>query len=159
MIEGWLFVLTLVAALGCGLTAGVFFAFSTFVMRALGRLPPAQGIAAMQAINVAAITPLFMTALFGTGALCVVAAVAALLLRSGPSAAWLFAGSAIYLAGAIAVTMACNVPRNNALARVAPDSADGARLWTGYVAGWTGWNHVRTVACLAAAAALTMALR
>jgi uncharacterized membrane protein len=38
MIEGFLFVLTLVTALGCGLIAGVFVAFSTFVMRALARL-------------------------------------------------------------------------------------------------------------------------
>jgi len=46
-----LFGLTLVSALGCGLTAGVFFAFSSFVMKALGRIQPAQGIAAMQSIN------------------------------------------------------------------------------------------------------------
>jgi uncharacterized membrane protein len=39
--------LTVVTALGCGLNAGALFAFSTFVMRALGRLPAAQGIAAM----------------------------------------------------------------------------------------------------------------
>jgi uncharacterized membrane protein len=49
---GFFFVLTVVAALGCGLNAGVFFAFSSFVMAALRRLPPAQGIAAMQSINV-----------------------------------------------------------------------------------------------------------
>src|SRR5258705_6992637 len=39
-------------ALGAGLVAGVFFAFSSFVMAALARLPPAQAIAAMQSINV-----------------------------------------------------------------------------------------------------------
>ena len=61
-MEGFLFVLTLFAALGCGVVAGVFFAFSTFVMRALARLPARQGIAAMQAINVAAVTPAFMMA-------------------------------------------------------------------------------------------------
>ena len=46
--------LTLVTALGCGLNAGVFFAFSGFVMNGLRRLPAAQGIAAMQSINVTA---------------------------------------------------------------------------------------------------------
>ena len=40
------------AVLGCGLVAGIFFAFSTFVMRALGRRPAGEGIAAMQAINI-----------------------------------------------------------------------------------------------------------
>ena len=34
---GILYPLTLVAAIGCGLMAGVFFAFSSFVMKALAR--------------------------------------------------------------------------------------------------------------------------
>jgi uncharacterized membrane protein len=41
-----LFILTLLAALGCGLIAGVF------VMKAPTRLPTSHGIAAMQSINV-----------------------------------------------------------------------------------------------------------
>ncbi len=158
MIDRVLFPLTLVSALGCGLAAGVFFAFSVFVMHALNRLPPAQGIAAMQAINVAAITPLFMLALFGTAATCVVLAVSSLLRWHEPAAVYLLVGSVLYLVGAILVTIAFNVPRNDALAAVAPDSADGARLWTGYVAGWTAWNHVRTVAALAATASFIIAL-
>lgn len=43
--DGLLFALKLVSALGCGLIAGVFFAFSSFVMKALGRLAPAEGMA------------------------------------------------------------------------------------------------------------------
>lgn len=65
-MDGFLAVLTVVTALGCGLNAGVFFAFSSFVMKALARLQPAQGIAAMQSINLVAVTPAFMAALFGT---------------------------------------------------------------------------------------------
>jgi uncharacterized membrane protein len=61
-LDALLFALTLFAALGCGLIAGVFFAFSAFVMKALGRLPPAEGIAAMQSINIAVINPVFLTA-------------------------------------------------------------------------------------------------
>jgi uncharacterized membrane protein len=57
------------------------------------------------------------------------------------------------------VTMAFNVPRNNALAAVDPASPEGVRVWAGYLPGWTAWNHVRTVAALAAAASLTLALR
>ena len=128
-------------------------------MQALARLPPAQGIAAMQSINVAAITPVFMGALFGTAALCAVLAVVALSMWGEPGAAWVLVGGLLYLVGAIAVTMAFNVPRNNALAAVVPESAEGAGLWARYVTEWTAWNHVRTGACLAAAAALTMALR
>ena len=52
--------LTLCAALGCGLMAGVFFAFSAFIMKALTRLPPRDGIAAMQSMNVAVLNPWFL---------------------------------------------------------------------------------------------------
>src|SRR6185436_10873289 len=40
--------LTIGTAVGSGLVGGVLFGFSTFVMRALDRLPAAQGLAAMQ---------------------------------------------------------------------------------------------------------------
>lgn len=153
-----LFPLTLVAALGCGLVAGVLFAFSVFVMPALHRLPPAQGIAAMQSINVAAITPLFMLALFGTAAGCVALTISSLVRWHEPGAWYLLIGSVLYLVGTMIVTIAFNVPRNDALAAVAPDSAAGASLWAGYITGWTAWNHVRTIAALAAAASLTLAL-
>jgi uncharacterized membrane protein len=48
------------AALGSGLMAGLYFAFSTAVMPALGGLPQEQGIAAMQKINAAILNPLFL---------------------------------------------------------------------------------------------------
>src|SRR5205823_10851570 len=43
MIDSLLFALTIFSTLGCGLIAGVFFAFSAFVMNALARLPPSAG--------------------------------------------------------------------------------------------------------------------
>lgn len=149
--------LTLATALGCALMAGVFFAFSTFVMRALARLPPAQGIAAMQSVNVAAIRPAFMTLFLGTAAACLFLAVSSALTWRRPGAVYLLLGSLLYLVGGFLVTIVFNVPRNDALAAVDPASAAGARLWQCYVTGWTAWNHVRTVACLAAAALLTIA--
>jgi len=50
-------ILVTLAALGCGLVGGIFFAFSTFIMKALKRLPPYQGIESMQAINITVINP------------------------------------------------------------------------------------------------------
>jgi uncharacterized membrane protein len=150
-------VLTFAAALGAALVAGIFFAFSSFVMKALARIPPVQGIAAMQSINVVVINPVFMAAFLGTGAICAALAVLSLLRWSEPGSALRLAGSGLYLVGTLGVTMAKNVPRNDALARVDPESDEGARVWVGYVAGWTAWNHVRTAAAAAAAAALTLA--
>ena len=158
MIDDLLVALTLITALGCGLVAGILYAFSSAVMKALARLPAAQGIAAMQSINVVVINPWFMGAFLGTAAGCVLVAVISLLRWSGPGAVYLLSGGMVYLIGTILVTMASNVPRNNALAAVEPQSADGATLWAGYVISWTAWNHVRTAAALAAAGLLTFAL-
>ena len=149
--------LTLVTVLGCGLSAGVFFAFSGFVMKALARLPAAHGIAAMQAINVAAVSVAFMLALFGTAAACVALGGWALAEWGQPFAPYLLAGSALYLAGVIAPTVGYHVPRNEALATVEPTVAAAAQ-WRRYVRQWTAWNHLRAAAPLAAAAALTWAL-
>jgi uncharacterized membrane protein len=152
------FALKFFAALGCGLVAGVFFAFSTFVMSALARLQPAQGIAAMQSINITAINPLFMMALFGTAAACIFLAFSSLLRWHQPGAAYLLVGSLLYLVGTVGVTIVFNVPLNDALARVDPGSTDGASLWVSYLANWTFWNYIRTAAALAGAASLTIAL-
>ncbi|HYG65389.1 MAG TPA: anthrone oxygenase family protein [Thermoanaerobaculia bacterium] len=154
----WLFALTLVSALGCGLIAGAFFAFSSFVMSALGRLPPASGIAAMQSINIVVINPVFLGVFLGTAAACLGVLISAFLRWPAPGTSYAIAGSALYIAGTFLVTMAFNVPRNNMLAAVDPASHGGARVWAGYLVTWTRWNHVRTAAALAAAALLIMAL-
>ncbi len=152
------FSLKLVAALGCWLVAGVFFAFSSFVMNALARLQPPQGIAAMQAINITVINPLFMTAFLGTAVACTLVAIASLSAWHQPGAVCLLLGSLLYLVGTVLVTIVFNVPLNEALAKVEPSSTDGANLWANYLTSWTAWNHVRTAAAVAAAASLTMAL-
>jgi uncharacterized membrane protein len=157
-VDHSLFALKLFSALGCGLIAGVFFAFSTFVMSALARLQPSQGIAAMQSINITVINPWFMTVLFGTAAACIVLAVSSLLRWHQPGAAYLLIGSLLYLVGTVGVTIVFNVPLNEALATVEPGSTDGVNLWASYLANWTNWNHVRAAAALAAAASFTIAL-
>ena len=151
------FALKLICALGCGLIAGVFFAFSTFVMDALSRLQPKSGIAAMQSINISAINPLFMVALFGTAVTCIILAIFSLSKWHQSGTVYILFGSLLYLIGSVLVTIAFNVPLNDALANVKPDSIDGANLWARYLTDWTFWNHIRTVAALMAAALFTFA--
>jgi uncharacterized membrane protein len=158
-MSGILYAATLATALGCGLIAGVFFAFSSFVMASLKRLPAADGIAAMQSIIIVAVTPVFMTALFGTAVASLALAVWAVISWGERYAALVLAGGVLYLVGTVGVTLVCNVPLNNRLAKLHPRDFDAAGFWDGYVARWTSWNHVRTVAALAAAAVLTIALR
>ena len=144
--------LALLASLGCGLNGGFFFAFSVVVMRALADRPAPEGIAAMQSINVVVLNPWFLGIFFGTAGLCLVATILAALNWGEPRAGWLLAGSVLYLVGTILVTMRFNVPRNEALKRVAPSSAEGASLWSDYLVTWTSWNHVRTAAAILASA-------
>ena len=65
-------------------------------------------------------------------------------------APWLLAGCILYLVGAIAVTIAANVPLNDALAATRPDGTGAADRWRSYRNSWTEWNHLRASAALAA---------
>ncbi|ABW31040.1 anthrone oxygenase family protein [Acaryochloris marina] len=154
-----LFSVKLFSVLGCGLVAGMFFAFSTFVMLALGQRPPSEGIAVMQAINITVINPWFMLAFLGTAATCLFLAASSLFQWQKPGSVYLLVGSLLYLLGTILVTMRFNVPMNDALAIVEPHNPDAIGLWSRYLTNWTFWNHVRTAAALAATASLTLALR
>ncbi len=158
MINNFSFILNIVSALGCGLIGGVFFAFSVFVMKALAALPPASGIAAMQSINVAVLNPCFLGVFLGTAGTSILLSVLAVLRWHKPAVAYLVVGSTLYLFGTVLITMLFNVPRNEALATIDPASPDAANFWVEYVSGWTTWNHIRTIAALAASASLTIAL-
>ena len=157
MSARWISAAMTATALGFGLSAGVFFAFSTFVMPALGRLPNNAGIAAMRSINVAAINLPFLGVLFGSGALATALAMGALARRSQPGTGLSIAAALVYLIGTLGVTMAFNVPLNDALADAA-DDASAAQVWARYLVTWTAWNHVRALAALVAASLLVAAL-
>jgi uncharacterized membrane protein len=137
------------SAFGALLIAGVFFAFSSFIMTGLGRLPSNQGIAAMNSINVTVINPLFMAAFLGTGLAAAVLTVTNFSSLPDPAAIKIMAGALIYLIGSVGVTLIFNVPLNDALAAA---DADGAAIWADYLKTWTMWNHVRCLASLAAGA-------
>ena len=100
---------TLAVAVGCATSGGVFFAFSSFVMAGLKRLPAPQGMAAMQAINVTALTSLFMAALFGTAAAALAVVVWSAVAADGSARLLAMAGGAVYLIGIVGVTAALNV--------------------------------------------------
>jgi uncharacterized membrane protein len=137
-------------AIGCVLIGGVYFAFSTFVMRALGGLDQAAGASAMRAINETILHSLFMPLFFGTTAACVILPVLALVAGTLPGTGLTLLAAGLYLVGMFGVTVAFNVPMNNALAS-APEGGDQALpVWRRYLRGWTLWNHVRTVASIIA---------
>lgn len=165
MAGGWVEVvqhvrspLILCAAIGSAVTAGIFFAFSTFVMQALGQQTDSSGIATMQAINITVINPWFMMVFLGPAVVGGVLAIAALRQWNPPSSAYCLVGTLLYIIGTVGVTIAGNVPLNDALAVVNPDSTEGATLWAKYLTDWTIWNHVRTVSAVLAAVMFTLSL-
>lgn len=143
---------TLLAAVGAGLNAGLFFIFSNTIMRSLDRLPAAGAVAAMSSINAVIQNPLFFLVFFGTALLCLALLVGQL------DAPLVVLGALLYLVGSLGITMVCNVPLNDRLAKVLPAATDMETQWRDYRGLWTRWNHVRTVACLLAAAAFTFSL-
>lgn len=145
----------LATALGCGLVAGAFYAFSSFVMPALSRLPAAAGTAAMQSINVLAVTPAFMIVFCGTALACLALAVDAV---AGGGEVAVIGAAALYVLGAFVLTIGYHVPRNDRLAGADPAAAETAPLWRRYVREWTTWNHVRAAAALAASALFISAI-
>lgn len=150
--------LTALTAVGCALTSGSLFAFSSFVMPALKRLPDSDGLAAMQAINEAAPRSLLMLPLIGSAVGSVLVGGYALLASGHPRRGWLLAGAVLGVA-AFGVTAAYHVPRNNALAALAPSAAGSAEAWQQYAVDWTRMNHVRVALALASACCLVVGLR
>jgi uncharacterized membrane protein len=140
------------------LVAGVLFAFSTSVMRALARLEPVRGIAAMQSINIVILNPVFFAAFLGAGLLSLVTIGIVLFDGPGDSRVFAIAGGALYLIGCIGVTGTRNVPLNDRLEAMDAEDPATAEFWRVYVDRWTRWNHVRVVASLAASAAFALAI-
>ncbi len=138
----------LIAALGAGLTSGVLFAFSSFIIAGLARIPPQSGMTAMQSINVTVINPVFMTVFLGTGVMAVAAIVMGLRSGGGGGQAFMIAAAVVYLVGVLGVTFGGNIPLNNMLAAADPGTAEGLGQWRTYLSSWTMWNHLRTVSAL-----------
>ena len=144
--------LAFATCIGTGIVGGVFFAFSAFVMKALAQLPASAGVAAMQRINVVVINPLFLGVFMGTAVLAAGCAVASFVPWSAPRSPLLLAAGLLYRVGTFVVTIACNVPRNERLAKLTSDSQQAAAYWPIYVRQWSQWNHVRAIASIASAA-------
>lgn len=157
-MDQWIALPITAAMLGSGIVSGVFFAFSTFVMRGLARLDARGGILAMQSINVTVICPPFMGVFLGTGLLSVGAVALALFTWERPESPYLLAAGLSYFVGNILVTGLGNVPLNDALARLSPDEAEASGVWDHYVSRWTDWNHVRTLSGILATALYLLAL-
>lgn len=147
------------AALGSGLIGGIFFAFSTFIMASLATLPGENGIVAMNAINRVILRSWFMPVFMGMAVLSVILVILAIRQWNPVSGSLIIAGAALYVVATFISTIVFNVPLNDKLATFTGNGPAALEFWATYLRDWTFWNHVRTVAPLAASVLFMTALR
>ena len=157
---GWAGAFLLAAAVASGLAAGVLGLYAHTIMPGLRRVDDRTFVAAFQALDRAILNPWFLTAFFGAP---VLTGAATVLVWTGDDvvmAAWLLAAFVLLLASVV-VTVAVNVPLNDAL-KAAGDPhhiADLAGTRRAFdEARWAAANRVRAVACTAAFAILVGAV-
>jgi uncharacterized membrane protein len=141
-----------VAALGSGLMAGIYFAFSVFIMSAFNQLETSNAIHAMNSINTVILRSWFMPLFFATSVLSLMAIFLAYWQWQDPSSRLLLSAGVVYLLGMFVCTMVFSVPLNIFLAQVNAHGVEAQQLWASYSTSWTNWNHMRTVSSLSTCA-------
>ena len=148
MLDSLIALALMIATLGAGLMAGVYFAFSAFIMRSFDRLGVVRATDAMNSINDVILHSWFMSLFFGSTLLYAVLAGFAVFDSNLAGRWWLFAAGFIYVAGMFLCTALFNVPLNNRLAAAGDDDSVKAEAWKLYFIHWTRWNHLRAVCSL-----------
>ena len=142
---------------------GFFYAWVCSTMWGLDAADPRIAIQAMQAMNASVRNAVFAPAFFGTPVVLAITAFA--LKRQGfVKAAVLFGVSSfVYFLLGLGLTMAVNVPMNEALATITIpiDLEEARQVWMDYSPKWQFWNQTRTIASgcsflIAAYAAMTL---
>jgi uncharacterized membrane protein len=158
MTSSVLRILTLLGAtMTMGLVAGAFAIYAHTIMPGLRKTDDRTFVAAFQHMDRAIINPWFMlTAFVGAIVLTLLAGIAN---RGTPALPWIAAAFGLYLI-AVIITMAVNVPINDAL-KAAGDPAhiDVARARAQFnEARWAAWNLVRVATSVPAFGLLAWAL-
>lgn len=151
-------VLMMIAAVGVGVMAGVYFTFSLVVMKALAQLPALQGALAMNRINTVIVRTLFLPLFFGSTVLMAALAVLQLFNWQAGNSLLVLIASLLYVIGMFVVTAAGNVPLNNRLQDSEGNDEQLTHTWAIYLGDWTRLNHIRTVCCTVSCALLLMAM-
>ena len=150
------------ATISAAAVGGMFYVFSTMVMRGLDRAEPVEALTAMRGINAQAnASAPFLIFFMGSTLLAAIVGVLAALRWSQPGSAYLVVGAVLSVLTFV-VTMAFNVPLNNHLDGLDPSAlsaADALSEWKAYLVPWTNWNHVRTVTSLVGAVLMLIGLR
>ena len=140
--------LALLSLLLTGAIFGFFYAWICSTMWGLDATDPETAIKAMQAMNASVRNGVFAPAFFATPFVLLVTGWVAWSVGARPAAFWLATGGVVYLFGGMILTMAVNVPMNQALALIETplDTETAQAIWADYSAPWQRWNIIRTIA-------------
>jgi len=153
------FILLQLSVLAYALVAGVFLAFSDFIMRSLALTGGVGGVEAMQVINREVFRWVFMALFLGMAAVSLIVAGYGAMHMTHPSGVLILLAGVVYLIGCFGVTIVFNVPMNEALAGMDVSEDATRAYWTGiYLPRWTFWNTTRALACGLSAALLLFGL-
>ncbi len=142
-------VVLIVAAVLCGLVAGLLFGFAVVAMPGLGKLGDREFLRGFRAMDriIQDRQPLFMLTWAGS----VVAVIAALILgwsnTDGTARLLLVLAAAVYVLGVQLPTAAVNIPLNNQIQAIDPSTMaepDLAVARAAFEARWNRWNAIRT---------------
>ncbi len=136
----------ILSTLSTGLVAGLMYAYSCSINPGLGRLTDHEYLTAMQSINRAILNPLFFMTFMGT---LVLLPVSAWLSYDTSRFGYFLAATIVYAIGVFGVTIAGNVPLNEALDKfnigtASPEQLSAQRSL--FEQKWNMFHAIRTVA-------------
>lgn len=146
-----------IAGFASALVAGVFQAFSDFIMRGLALAPSAAAVEAMQRINETVLRSVFLLSFLVLAPATLVLAIYAVVGLESWARLLVLLAAGVYWASVFAVTMFGNVPMNQTLAKLGAATHEAADYWQVYLRRWTHMNHVRTVGSACTAGLLLVA--
>lgn len=131
---------------------GFFYAWVCSTMWGLDAADPRVAIAAMQAMNASVRNAIFAPAFFGTPVVLLITTLVLAATAQRGAMEWFATATVLSALLGVILTMAVNVPMNDALAQiVVPDDIEAARtIWLDYSPDWQFWNQMRTIATGAA---------
>lgn len=145
---GMLYAFAFLSLMLSGAIFGFFYAWICSTMWGLDAADPVVAIKAMQAMNDSVRNMVFAPAFFGTPFALAIAAALAFAAGRRKAASAFGAAALVYVCGGLLLTIAVNVPMNEALATIdaTTDSARAQSIWQAYSKPWQAWNTVRAIA-------------
>lgn len=153
----------MLAAFLCSLVAGFLFAFAVVVMPGIGSLADREFLRGFQVIDrvIQRGQPVFLLVWVGSALTTIAAAVLSLWELDGANRLLVIVAALVYLLCVQLPTVAINIPLNNALQMLNPDTMDEAartRARNDFEPRWNRWNVSRTVSAGVAAMLLLLVL-